>query len=313
VGGQLQPPPPTFVVTVAIDAPTERIVSLGGGDTMATLRFAKLHGTANDFVYVDAREGFPGDPAALAPRLCDRRRGIGADGLILLERPTSDGAHCRMVIYNSDGSRAEMCGNGIRGLAKFVHDRGLVHADPLIVETDAGPKTIHTAVEDGKVTRVTVDMGVPTWEGRQIPVAATGEIIDRPLDVGGRSYRVTCVSMGNPHCVAFFDDVRGLALAELGPVFARHPFFPRGVNTEFIRVANPERLEMRVWERGAGETMACGTGACAAAVAAARTGRAGRHVVVALPGGELEIDWRDDDRVLMTGDAVEVFEGRVEV
>ena len=161
--------------------------------------------------------------------------------------------------------------------------------------------------------RVTVDMGQPVWDGRQIPVDADGEILERPLEVAGRPYHVTCVSMGNPHCVVFLDDITGLPLPELGPRFACHPFFPRGVNTEFIRVASRERLDMRVWERGAGETMACGTGACAAAVAAARTGRTGRRVVVALPGGELEIDWRPDDHVLMTGDAVEVFEGQVEV
>src|SRR5437867_1334335 len=184
---------------------------------MATLRFAKLHGTANDFIYVDARDGFPGYPAMRAPRLCNRRRGIGADGLILLARPTSDGAHCRMVIYNSDGSRAEMCGNGIRGLARFVHDRGFVHADPLRVETDAGVKTIHVAVEDGRVSRVTVDMGIPAWEGRAIPVAAEGKVIERPLDVDGTTYRITCLSMGNPHAVVFVDDVAGLPLAELGP------------------------------------------------------------------------------------------------
>jgi diaminopimelate epimerase len=282
---------------------------------MATLRFAKLHGTANDFIYVDAREGFPGDPAALAPRLCDRRRGIGADGLILVETAAGSDAHCRMAIYNPDGSRAEMCGNGIRGLAKFVHDRGLVHADPLRVETDAGVKAIHVALNgNGRVARVTVDMGVPVWSARDIPVAAAeGEVIERPLDVDGQRWVVTCLSMGNPHCVVFSDDVAGLALGELGPRFARHRFFPRGINTEFVRVVGRERLEMRVWERGAGETMSCGTGACAAAVAAARTGRTGRHVTVALPGGELEIDWRADDRVLMTGDAVDVFEGRVEV
>ena len=282
---------------------------------MATLRFAKLHGTANDFIYVDARAGFPGDPAALAPRLCDRRRGIGADGLILLLPASNGEADCRMAIYNADGSRPEMCGNGIRGLAKFVHDRGLSRAEPLRVETDAGVKTIHThASGRGRVARVTVDMGRPVWDGRRIPVAADGEVVERPLEVDGRRWAVTCVSMGNPHCVVFVDDeVAGLPLADLGPRFARHPFFPRGVNTEFVRPVGSERLEMRVWERGAGETMACGTGACAAAVAAARTGRSGRRVVVALPGGELEIDWRPDDRVLMTGDAVEVFEGQVEV
>ena len=282
---------------------------------MATLRFTKLHGTANDFIYVDARAGFPGDPAALATRLCDRRRGIGADGLILLLPASNGEADCRMAIYNADGSRAEMCGNGIRGLAKFVRDRGLVGAEPLRVETDAGVKTIRTLLNGtGRVVRVTVDMGRPVWDGRRIPVAADGEVVDRPLEVEGRRYAVTCVSMGNPHCVVFVDDdLADLALADLGPRFARHPFFPRGVNTEFVRPLGPERLEMRVWERGAGETMACGTGACAAAVAAARTGRSGRRVVVALPGGELEIDWRPDDRVLMTGDAVEVFEGQVEV
>jgi diaminopimelate epimerase len=278
---------------------------------MATLPFVKLHGTANDFVYVDARAGLPGDPAALARRLCDRRRGVGGDGLILLE--TSADADCRMTIYNNDGSRAEMCGNGIRGLAKFVWDRGLVRKNPLAIATDAGVKRVHLDLSGGRVARVQVDMGRPEWDGRRIPVAADGEVVDRPLEVAGREWRVTCLSMGNPHCVVFVDDVAGLPLAEIGPRFERHPFFPKRVNTEFIRVAGRTRLEMRVWERGAGETMACGTGACAAVVAAARTGRTGRQVVVALPGGELEIDWRDDDRVLMTGDAVEVFEGHVEV
>ncbi len=280
---------------------------------MATLRFAKLHGTANDFVYVDAREGFPGDPAALAPRLCDRRRGIGADGLILIEPVTDGTADCRMVIYNADGSRPEMCGNGIRGLAKFVWDRGIARENPLRVATDAGVKTIIPDVAGGVVARVTVDMGTPEWDGRRIPVDADGEVVERPLTVDGRSWHVTCVSMGNPHCVMFVDDVATLPLETLGPRFAGHPFFPRGVNTEFIRVAARDRLEMRVWERGAGETQACGTGACAAAVAAARTGRAERRATVSLPGGDLLIDWRADDHVLMTGDAVEVYEGRIEV
>jgi diaminopimelate epimerase len=279
---------------------------------MATLRFAKLHGTANDFVYVDAREGLPGDPAVLAPRLCDRHRGIGADGLILL-LPAENGADCRMRIFNSDGSLAEMCGNGVRGFAKFVLDRGLVHGEPLRIATDAGVKTVQVERHSGRVARVTVDMGTPIWDGRTIPVDADGEIVERPLEVAGRTWAITCISMGNPHCVVFVDDVAGLPLAEIGPRFERHPFFPRRVNTEFIRVVDRRRLEMRVWERGAGETLACGTGACAAAVAAARTGRAERQVVVALPGGDLAIDWRADDHILMTGDAVDVFEGRIEV
>jgi diaminopimelate epimerase len=278
---------------------------------MPTLHFAKLHGTANDFIYVDARAGFPGDPAAAARRLCDRRRGIGADGLILL-LPSNE-ADGRMVIYNSDGSRAEMCGNGIRGLAKFVHERGLIGKNPLAVETDAGVKTLSLHLDGGRVARVTVDMGMPEWRGREIPVDADGEVLDRPLVVDGRTWSVTCVSMGNPHCVVFVDDVAGLPLETIGPRFEQHPFFPRRVNTEFVRVEDRRRLTMRVWERGAGETMACGTGACAVAVAAARTGRSERQVTVTLPGGPLEIDWRPDDRVLMTGDAVAVFEGQVEV
>jgi len=278
---------------------------------MATLQFAKLHGTANDFIYVDARAGFPGDPAVIARRLCDRRRGIGADGLILLLPSTE--ADGRMVIYNSDGSRAEMCGNGIRGLAKFTYERGLLAKNPLAIETDAGVKTLRLQLDAGRVTRVTVDMGMPEWRGREIPVAADGEVLDHPLVVDGRTWSITCVSMGNPHCVVFVDDVAGLPLETLGPRFEQHPFFPRRVNTEFVRVEDRERLTMRVWERGAGETMACGTGACAVAVAAARTGRSARRVTVTLPGGPLEIDWRADDRVLMTGDAVAVFEGQVEV
>ena len=278
---------------------------------MPTLPFAKLHGTANDFIYVDARAGFPGDPAAIARRLCDRRRGIGADGLILLLPSTE--ADGRMVIYNSDGSRAEMCGNGIRGLAKFAHERGLIAKNPLALETDAGVKTLSLQLDGSRVTRVTVDMGMPEWRGREIPVDADGEVLDHALVVDGRTWSVTCVSMGNPHCVVFVDDVAGLPLETLGPRFERHPFFPRRVNTEFVRVDDRERLTMRVWERGAGETMACGTGACAVAVAAARTGRSARRVTVTLPGGPLEIDWRADDRVLMTGDAVFVFDGQVEV
>jgi diaminopimelate epimerase len=278
---------------------------------MTTLPFAKLHGTANDFVFVDARRGLPADPATLAPVLCDRHRGIGADGLILLLDSAS--ADCRMRIFNADGSLAEMCGNGIRGFAKFVHDRGLISRIPLRVETDAGVKIVEPEVERGRVVRVAVDMGAPIWDGRSIPVDADGEVVERPLEVGGQEYRITCVSMGNPHCVVFVDDVASLPLATLGPRFEHHPFFPRRVNTEFIRVAGPDALEMRVWERGAGETLACGTGACAAAVAAARTGRTGRQVRVTLPGGPLDIEWRPDDHVRMTGDAVEVFEGSIEV
>jgi diaminopimelate epimerase len=280
---------------------------------MATLRFVKAHGSGNDFVYVDARSGFPGDPAALAPRLCDRHRGIGADGLILLA--PSEVADCRMLIFNSDGSRPEMCGNGIRAFARWAHEHhGLAADGRLRVETDAGVKAVELVRRDGRVVAVTVDMGTPELEGRRIPVDADGEVVERPLEVAGRTWAVTCVSMGNPHCVTFVDaPLASLDLPAIGPRFERHPFFPKRVNTEFVRVASRARLEMRVWERGAGETQACGTGACAVAVAAARTGRAERAVDVVLPGGTLTIDWRADGRVFMTGDAVEVFHGTIEV
>jgi diaminopimelate epimerase len=278
---------------------------------MTRLPFRKLHGTANDFVYVDARAGLPADPGDLARRLCDRHRGIGADGLILLRDSTT--AACRMEIFNADGSHAEMCGNGIRGFAKYVLDHGLATGTPLAVETDAGVKTVTVTRTDGLVTSVTVDMGAPEWDGRRIPVDADGLVVDHPLEVAGEGYRVTCVSMGNPHCVVFVDDVDALDVPRLGPAFERHPFFPRRVNTEFVRVHGPEHLEMRVWERGSGETLACGTGAGAAAVAAARTGRAGRHVAVRLRGGELTIEWTPADQVRLSGPAVEVFEGLVEV
>jgi diaminopimelate epimerase len=278
---------------------------------MTSLSFHKLHGTANDFVYVDARRGLPRDPADLAPQLCDRHRGIGADGLILLR--DSARADCRMEIFNADGSRAEMCGNGIRGFAKWVLDHGLATGEPLRVETDAGMKSVVAERAAGRVTAVTVDMGAPEWEGRRIPVDADGPVVDRPLDVGGHRHVVTCVSMGNPHCVVFADAIDSLDLAAIGPAFERHPFFPRRVNTEFVQVLGPDRLAMRVWERGAGETLACGTGACAAAVAAARTGRGARRTTVVLRGGELGIDWGTDDRVRMTGPAIEVFQGTIEV
>ena len=279
---------------------------------MAAMEFSKLHGTANDFVYVDARRGLPGDPAALAPVLCDRHRGIGADGLILLL--PSETADCRMRIYNSDGSTAEMCGNGIRGFAKFVLDGGLVGANPLRVETDAGVKVLSAELDGGRVRRVAVDMGAPEWSGRKIPVDADGEIVERPLEVAGRTWSVTCLSMGNPHCVVFTDDVESLDLERIGPRFEHHAFFPDRVNTEFIRVESPTRLRMRVWERGSGETAACGTGACAALVAAVLTNRAERHAVLRLNGGDLDIEWRaGDGHVIMTGPAEEAFRGEIEV
>ena len=276
------------------------------------LPFTKMHGISNDYIYVNAFTTSVPDPAALARKVSGRRTGIGGDGLILI--CPSDSAHVRMEMYNADGSRGEMCGNGIRCVGKFVYDHGLTRANPLQVDTDAGLKTLFLEVKDDRVSRVTVDMGEPILDAPRIPVAATGQVINFPLEIDGQSYRVTCVSMGNPHCVVFVDAVKPLELEKIGPRFEHHPFFPRRVNTEFIQVISPSELNMRVWERGSGETWACGTGACAAAVAAVLNNKGDRRVIVHLRGGDLEIEWRaEDHHVYMTGPAEEVFEGAIEV
>ena len=276
------------------------------------LPFTKMHGTANDYIYVNAFDVRLADPGAVARKLSDRRTGVGGDGLILI--CPSESAHARMEMYNADGSRGDMCGNGIRCVGKYLYDHGLATDNPLRVETDAGLKQLFLSIEEGSVTQVQVDMGEPILDGPRIPVAAAGRVVDAPLTVDGRTYRVTCVSMGNPHCVTFVDDVDALDLPTIGPRFETHDFFPQRVNTEFIRVASPTELDMRVWERGSGETWACGTGACAAAVAAVLTHVAERRVTVHLRGGDLDIEWRaEDNRVSMTGGAHEVFEGTVDV
>ena len=279
---------------------------------MATLRFTKMHGIGNDYVYVDAFDASVPDPPALARRVSPRRTAIGSDGLILIRR--SEVADCRMEMYNADGSRGEMCGNGIRCVAKYAFEHGLTRANPMRIETDAGVKLLDLELSSGRVARVTVDMGAPILDGPRIPVAAEGRVVDAPLEVGGEEYRVTCVSMGNPHCVVFVDDVAAFDLPRIGPEFEHHRFFPKRVNTEFVRVDGPRELTMRVWERGSGETAACGTGACAVLVAAALTGRAERAATVHLNGGDLAIQWHEsDDHVLMTGSAEEAFSGEIEV
>jgi len=279
---------------------------------MARLPFVKMHGIGNDYVYVDCFTHTVADPAALAQRLSPRRTGVGSDGLILI--CPSSVADCRMEMYNADGSRGEMCGNGIRCVGKYVFEHGLSTANPMRVETDAGIKMLHFEPRAGRVDRITVDMGAPILDGPRIPVASEGRVVDAPLDIGGHSYRITCVSMGNPHCVLFLPEVEELDLPRLGPQFEQHPFFPRRVNTEFVRVDAPTLLRMRVWERGSGETAACGTGACAALVAAVLTQRAERGATLRLNGGDLDIEWRAaDDHVYMTGGAEEVFRGEIEV
>jgi diaminopimelate epimerase len=287
---------------------------------MPLLPFIKMHGCGNDYVYMVATKTRPADAARLSVRLSDRRFGIGGDGLILL--CPSQNADARMEMYNADGSRAEMCGNGIRCLARLAYESGVARRNPVRIETDCGIKTVWLKLEDGHPVAATVDMGAPILEGHDIPAAADGRIINHPLKVGERIEQVTAVSMGNPHCVVFVQDDAVFKLADdefarLGRQFERHPFFPRGVNTEFILPLSAGRLRMRVWERGSGETLACGTGACAAVVAAALTGRGGPAAAVELRGGTLEIEWRNaagqDSHVLMTGEAVEVFKGEVEV
>lgn len=276
------------------------------------LPFTKMHGISNDYVYVNAFVTKVADPPAIAQKVSDRRTGVGGDGLILIG--PSAHAHARMEMYNADGSRGSMCGNGIRCVGKYVYEHGLARMNPLKIDTDSGIKTLFLELQEGKVSRVTVDMGEPILDGPSIPVAAAGQVIDRALTVDGKSYQVTCVSMGNPHCVTFVDAVEPLELEKIGPKFEHHPFFPKRVNTEFIQVVNPAELNMRVWERGSGETWACGTGACAAAVAAVLNHRTGRRVTVHLRGGDLEIEWRiEDNHVYMTGPAEEVFEGTIEI
>jgi diaminopimelate epimerase len=268
--------------------------------------FTKMHGCGNDFIFIDCLQNDIPDLSAIAGRLCDRRFGIGADQLLTVH--PSKIADFKMEIYNADGSQVEMCGNGIRCFAKYVYEHGLTQNKELEVETLAGiirPRIVGDLVE--------VDMGEPILEGRKIPVDADGQIVNRPLVVDGRTYTVTCVSMGNPHCVLYLDDIESLDLVKIGPDFEHHPFFPKRVNTEFIKVLSPSEVNMRVWERGAGETWACGTGASAVAVAGVLGGKTERKLRVHLKGGDLFIEWRDNNRVYMTGAAEEVFQGTVEV
>ncbi len=279
---------------------------------MSTVPFTKMHGIGNDYVYVDAFAHLVPDPPALSRRVSPRRTGVGSDGVILIY--PSRVADCRMEVYNADGSRAEMCGNGIRCVGKYAYEHRLATANPLRVETDAGVKTLHLHLHDGRVRDVTVDMGEPILDGARIPVAAEGRVINALLEVDGTGYEITCVSMGNPHCVVFVPQVEDLDLARLGPRFEHHAFFPNRVNTEFVSVQGRAELTARVWERGSGETAACGTGACAGLVAAVLTDRADVRAVVHLSGGDLAIEWRpEDNHVYMTGAAEEVFHGEIEV
>ncbi len=276
------------------------------------MKFTKMHGIGNDYVYVNCFLETVEHPSEAAKKISDRHFGIGSDGLILI-RP-SECADFKMDMYNADGSRGEMCGNGIRCVAKFVYDKGLTDRERISVETPSGIKTLDLTVTDGTVALVKVNMGAPQFAAEKIPVAAdTDEVVGQPFRVGESEYAVTCVSMGNPHCVTFLqEDVRKLELEKIGPLFENHERFPKRINTEFVNVLDEETIRMRVWERGSGETLACGTGACAAAVAAMRTGRTKDEVTVKLAGGDLRIRWnRGENAVYMTGGAETVFEGEI--
>jgi diaminopimelate epimerase len=280
-------------------------------EEISSMRFTKMHGAGNDYVYVDGfREQLPANPAELAIRVSDRHRGIGGDGLILIV--PSAVADARMRMYNADGSEAEMCGNGIRCVAKYVYDHGLACKPELRIETGRGVLTLQVFPgADGRVARVRVNMGLPILEAARIPTTLEGTPPKNvPLTVGDCTLAVTCVSMGNPHCVTFVEELSDDWVLRIGPQVEVHPAFPKKVNAEFIQVLSPREFRMRVWERGSGETQACGTGACAALVAGVVTGRLERTALAHLPGGDLELEWpADDSPVFMTGPAVEVFSG----
>ena len=275
------------------------------------MKFTKMQGLGNDYVYVNCMEQMVEDAAETARRVSDRHFGIGSDGLILI--CPSDKADFEMRMYNADGSRGEMCGNGIRCVGKYVYDYGLTDKTSLSVETLGGIKHLFLEVEDGKVSLVKVDMGPAILEPEKIPVTAEGSrVVDEPLQVDGKTFRMTCVSMGNPHAVIYVDDVQGMDLEKTGPSFENHERFPNRINTEFAHVLDRNTVEMRVWERGSGETWACGTGACAVAVASILNGYTEDQVTVRLLGGDLKIEWdRETNKVYMTGPAEVVFDGEI--
>lgn len=277
------------------------------------MKFTKMQGIGNNYVYINCFEEKVENPSKLSVRLSDQHFGIGSDGIILIE--PSDTADCRMDIYNADGSRGMMCGNGIRCVGKYVYERGIAKKDVLKIDTMSGIKTLHLDVKDGKVDSVTVNMGKPCLNAKEIPVLFSKEqIINEPIAVDAVPYRITCVSMGNPHCVIFVDDVNAIELEKIGPKIECNSIFPDRTNTEFIQIVNKNEIIMRVWERGSGETWACGTGACAAVVACIVNKKTERQVKVHLKGGNLDIIWDESsDDVFMTGPAAFVFDGTVEI
>ncbi|MEN6498557.1 MAG: diaminopimelate epimerase [Thermoguttaceae bacterium] len=277
--------------------------------------FTKMHGAGNDYVYINCfAEALPEHPDELARRIADRHFGVGGDGIILIcPSPVAD---ARMRMFNADGSEAEMCGNGVRCVAKYVYDHGISRNKTLKIETGRGVLTLDLEIVDDRARRVRVDMGEPILEPAQIPTTLKGDrsrpgnpVVNAELNVCGRQLHVTCVSMGNPHCITFVDELNDEWVHGIGPDVEVDLHFPKRVNAEFVQVYSPEEIRMRVWERGSGETLACGTGASAVCVAGVLTGRTGRKILAHLPGGDLELHWAENNHVYMTGPAVEVFSG----
>ena len=277
------------------------------------MKFTKMQGIGNDYIYVNCFEETVRDPEKVSVFVSDRHFGIGSDGLILI-KPSEEADFC-MEIYNADGSRAKMCGNGIRCVGKYVYDHGMTDKKEITVMSDSGIRTLQLNAVDGKVRSVRVDMGAPAFESESIPVTAdTPEVVNADWEAAGRCWKATCVSMGNPHLVVLCEDPRKLDLEKIGPVMEKDLRFPEGVNTEFVSIESDNEVRMRVWERGSGETLACGTGACAVTAAMVRSGLTDRRITVHLTGGDLEIEWnRENNCIYMTGPAVTVFEGEIEI
>jgi diaminopimelate epimerase len=272
------------------------------------MRFIKMHGIGNDYVYVDCFRETVTVPEKLAVRISDRHFGVGGDGLILIM--PSEKADVRMRMFNADGSEAQMCGNGIRCLAKYVFESGISRQPEITVETLAGVLRLQLFSTNGAVEKVKVNMGMPRLRRQDIPMLGEGDrVLGEQLTAGDREFAVTCVSMGNPHCVIYVDDLAKFPVTHYGPLLERHPQFPQRTNVEWIEWINRREIRQRTWERGSGETLACGTGACAATVASILNGKTERAITIHLLGGDLEVEWADDNHVYMTGPAVEVFRG----
>ena len=273
------------------------------------MKFTKMQGAGNDYVYVNCfEETLPQDISQLAIDVSDRHKGIGADGLILI--CPSEKADAQMRMFNADGSESEMCGNGIRCVAKYVYDHGIAQQQNLKIETGAGVLSLDLEITSQKVSQVRGNMGKPILTSSEIPTLLPGDPpVNVDLDLGKETLQVTCISMGNPHCITFVEVITDHLVHVIGPQVEVHPMFPNKINAEFIQVISPTELKMRVWERGSGETQACGTGACASAVAGVLTGHSERNVLIHLPGGDLRLEWASTDEVFMTGPAVEVFQG----